>query len=137
MPIPKYNELYPNVLKVLSDGNEYSTRSMDNIIIPTLNLTEEELEERLSSGGKVIKNRLGWARTYLKKAGLIESRKKGYANITEEGLKAFKENPNITEEYLMRYPDFVYFVTGQWPDYIKPPTDEPKGVFTSDKKNES
>ena len=112
MAIPKYNELYPNIMQVLSDENEYSTRKMDDIIIPSLNLTNEEYEERLSSGGRVIKNRLGWARTYLKKAGLIESKKRGYVNITDEGLKAFKKHPNLTEDDLKEYPEFVLFKTG-------------------------
>lgn len=135
MAIPKYNELYPNVLQVLFDGQEYSTRKMDDIIIPTLNLTDEELEERLPSGGRVIKNRLGWSRTYLKKAGLIESKKRGYINITEEGLKAFKENPNITEDDLWKYPEFVYFKTGG--KEVEPkdhPEETSENDFISDKK---
>ena len=134
MAIPKYKELYPNVLEVLSDGKEYSTRKMDDIIIPSLNLTNEELEERLSSGGKVIKNRLGWARTYLKKAGLIESKKRGYVNITEEGMKAFRKNPNLTEEDLWQYPEFVYFKTSG--KEVEPviSTDTPEDKFISDKK---
>ena len=135
MAIPKYKELYPNVLNVLLDGKEYSTRKMDDIIIPTLNLTNEELEERLSSGGKVIKNRLGWARTYLKKAGLIESKKRGYVNITERGLDAFKKHPNITEDDLWEYPEFVYFKTGG--KEVEPtisPDETPEDSFISDKK---
>ena len=137
MAIPKYNELYPNVLKVLSDGKEYSTRKMDDIIIPTLGLTNEELEERLSSGGRVIKNRLGWARTYIKKAELIESRKRGYVNITEEGLKAFKQNPNITENDLMKYPSFIYFISGgEQVEPVFPPENEPvEDLFSNIKRN--
>ena len=135
MAIPKYNELYPNVLEVLSDGKEYSTRDMDNIIIPTLNLTDEEREERLSSGGLVIKNRLGWARTYLKKAGLIESRKKGYANITDEGLNEFRENPNVTESDLMKYESFRKFVFPDDPNGSDiNPSEEGKKVFSSNEK---
>ena len=135
MAIPKYNELYPNVMQVLSDGNEYSTRKMDDIIIPSLNLTNKEYEERLPSGGRVIKNRLGWARTYLKKAGLIESKKRGYVNITDEGLKAFKKHPNLTEEDLWEYPEFVRFKTGS--KEIEPttfPKETPEDNFISDKK---
>ena len=111
MAIPKYNELYPNVLKVLSDGKEYSTSEIDEIISGQLNLTEEERNEMLPSGNqKLIKNRVGWARAYLKKAGLIESRKRGFANITESGLNEYNNNPNLTEDDLMKYPSFVDFV---------------------------
>lgn len=114
MAIPKYNELYPNVLSVLSDGNEYSTKDMDEIIINQLDLTEDEKNEMLPSGNqKVIKNRIGWARSYLKKAGLIASRKRGFVNITDVGLKIYNQNPNVTEDDLMNYPSFVDFVSGK------------------------
>ena len=42
MAIPKYNELYPNVLNVLSDGKEHSIHEIDEIISDQLNLTEED-----------------------------------------------------------------------------------------------
>lgn len=114
MAIPKYNELYPNVLKVLSDEKEHSIHEIDDIISDQLNLTEEERNEMLPSGNqKLIKNRVGWARSYLKKAGLIESKKRGFANITDLGLKEYAENPNLTENDLMKYPSFVEFVTGK------------------------
>lgn len=133
MSIPKYNELYPNVLKVLSDGKEYSTRDMDEIISNQLNLSEEERNKMLPSGNqKLIKNRIGWARTYLKKAGFIESRKRGYVNITDLGLKVFKDNPNVVEDDLMQYSDFVDFVSGK---SIKEPDDvarQPKIIKLDD-----
>lgn len=124
MAIPKYNELYPNVLNVLSDGNEYSTRDMDEIIIDQLNLTEEERNEMLPSGNqKTIKNRIGWARSYLKKAGLIASRKRGFVNITDLGLETYNKKPNITEDDLMEYPSFVDFIAGKSKKEYKPNPD--------------
>lgn len=131
MAIPKYNELYPNVLKVLSDEKEHSIHDIDDIISDELNLTEEERNEMLPSGNqKLIKNRVGWARAYLKKAGLIESRKRGFANITELGLKEYNENPNLTENDLMKYQSFVDFVTGKPKD--ESGTNEPKPLVLDD-----
>ena len=131
MAIPKYNELYPNVLKVLSDEKEHSIHEIDEIISDQLNLTEEERNEMLPSGNqKLIKNRIGWARSYLKKAGLIESRKRGFANITDSGLKEYNENPNLTEDDLMKYPSFVDFVTGKPKDDSD--DDETKPVVLDD-----
>lgn len=63
---------------------------MDELIIGQLNLTDEDLNERLSNG-RLVKSRLGWARTYLKKAGLIESKQKGYYNITPQGLDVIEK----------------------------------------------
>ena len=119
MAIPKYKELYPNVLRILSDEKEHSIHEIDELISDELNLTEEERNEMLPRGNqKLIKNRVGWARSYLKKAGLIESKKRGFANITDLGLKEYDENPNLTENDLMKYPAFVDFVNGKLKDGI-------------------
>lgn len=119
MAIPKYKELYPNVLRILSDEKEHSIHEIDELISDELNLTEEERNEMLPRGNqKLIKNRVGWARSYLKKAGLIESKKRGFANITDLGLKEYNENPNLTENDLMKYPSFVDFVNGKLKDGI-------------------
>ena len=64
----------------------------------------------LPSGGMgVFVNRIGWARTYLKKAGLVDSPKRGYVQITEEGRRVLGADIAITNNYLMRYPSFAEF----------------------------
>ena len=50
MAIPKYTELYPNVLKVLSDGKEHSIHEIKEIILDELNLTEDERNETIQTG---------------------------------------------------------------------------------------
>lgn len=67
MAIPKHDELYDYVIDILADGEEYSVQLMDELIIDQLNLTDEEKNERTPSGQLIIKKRLDWARTYLKK----------------------------------------------------------------------
>jgi restriction system protein len=53
---------------------------------------------------------VGWARTYLKKAGLIESTKRGYFKITERGSKVLEEKPEeINVRFLKRFPEFLEF----------------------------
>lgn len=106
MAIPTTRKLYPIILKVLSDGNEYSNKELDDIIIFYLDLTYNEIEMRLPSGKSVIKNRLELAKRHLKEIGLIESRKRGFVNITERGLVKFSENPNLVGEDLMKYASF-------------------------------
>jgi restriction system protein len=55
---------------------------------------------------------VGWARTYLKKAGLIISPKRGHFKISDRGLELLKKNPpEITAKFLMRYDEFVKFKT--------------------------
>ena len=108
MSIPKYNELFSDVLRVLSDEKEYKTKDLKEIIANQLDLTDDERKQRTRSGqDKVINNRIGWAISSLKKAELVESRKRGYVNITQIGLYEFRKNPNITEDFLWQHPAYV------------------------------
>lgn len=111
MAIPKYNELYDIVLKELSDSKEYRTRDVKSSISNKLNLTEEEKKELLpSKSTTVINSRIGWAITYLKKAELLESKKRGFINITKLGLKMYQDYPHITEELLLKSPSFLNWI---------------------------
>jgi len=112
MPIPKYHELMLPFLKIVSDKKVYFIWEVTHKLSDEFNLTEEEREEMLASGIQtVIRNRTGWARTYLKKAGLLEDQdKQGYFKITEAGLELLKENPGkIDTSVLMRYESFKEF----------------------------
>ena len=110
MAIPKYDELYSDILKCLLDKKEYSTRFIKENVAENLNLTADEKNLLLPSKFQtVIENRIGWAITYLKKAGLIESKKRGYVNITNVGIKEFENNEVITNNILYKYPSFLDF----------------------------
>lgn len=64
MAIPKFDELFNEVLELLSDKKEYRTREVKEIISNNLDLTEEEKLELLPSKQEtIIKNRIGWAIT--------------------------------------------------------------------------
>ena len=72
MPIPKYDELMKPMLETISDGKQYTMKTLERILAQKEKLTDAELQEMLPSGRQTIfKNRVGWAKTYLKKAGLI------------------------------------------------------------------
>ena len=110
MALPKYTELYQPVLSILSDGKVWPIRKVWEKAGELLRISPEEMAMTLPSGGMgVFVNRIGWARTYLKKAGLIDSPKRGFVQITEEGRKALEEGVEITNSYLMRYPSFAEF----------------------------
>ena len=110
MALPKYNELYQPVLSILSDGKVWPIRKVWEKAGELLRISPEEMAMTLPSGGMgVFVNRIGWARTYLKKAGLIDSPKRGFVQITEEGRKALEEGVEIANSYLMRYPSFAEF----------------------------
>lgn len=111
MPIPKFNDLFNDILELLSDKKEYKTRDVKEIISNKLDLTDEERQELIPSGAEpIIKNRIGWSLTSLKKAGYVESKKWGSVNITELGLYEYKNNPNITIEDLMKIPSYQEYM---------------------------
>lgn len=93
MAIPKYNELYRLVLLSLQDGGTHSMKEVRDFIISTLHLTEQDLAETLPSNPKssVFSGRVGWAKTYLLKAQMIDSPQRGHIFITPSG-KALLES---------------------------------------------
>ena len=137
MSIPKYNELYGNILSLFPDQYiEYKTRFVKKTVADQLNLPFEERNELKTSGGEpLIENRVGWALTYLKKAGLLESKKLGYINITEEGLKLYNENPNISDEDLLKIPSYVDFVEERRKNKRKSRAEKSFMSFSSEDKN--
>jgi restriction system protein len=101
------------LLKYLSDVKEHHIRETIDALALQFGLTSEERKELLPSGQQyTFDNRIGWARTYMKKAGLIESTRRGYFKITEKGLKVLDEVPEeINVRFLKKFPEFVEFQT--------------------------
>jgi restriction system protein len=114
MAIPDYQSIMLPLLQLISDGKEHSLRGAIETLGDHFALTAEERRELLPSGQQAtFDNRVGWARTYMKKAGLVESTRRGYFRITERGLEVLRQNPSeINVAYLKRYPEFVAFQTG-------------------------
>lgn len=111
MSIPDYQAIMLPLLRNVKDGKEYSLEDTTNLIIEQFKLTENEKSELLPSGGQtIISNRVGWARTYLKKAALLESPKRGYLRITERGKQLLsKDIPEINVKTLNQYDEFKEF----------------------------
>ena len=113
MPIPKYKEFFNGILDVLSDKKEKKGKDITQQVADIFNISEKDRKELLPSGNQlVIDSRVGWGRTYLKKAGLIESKKRGYFNISQEGLNLLKKGEKITLKTLEKYPSFRDFRYG-------------------------
>lgn len=111
MAIPTYDELMYPVLKVLSDNIEHSGKEISNIIADELNLSEEERNLIYPNNPKkIFKDRIAWARTYLKKAGLIFSPQRATSKITELGLSVIKKAPTKLDlKYLEKFESFRQF----------------------------
>lgn len=111
MSIPSYQELYPILLDSVRDECEYTMREVRDRIAGTLKLTEDEREILIPSGRqRLFDNRVGWAKTYLVKAGLLEQPRRGTIRLTERGLQALKlPQDDLNNNLLKQYPEFNEF----------------------------
>ena len=112
MPIPDYQTCMLPFLEFLSDEKEHSVSETVDQLANRFNLTDEERKEMLPSGQQAIfNNRIGWARTYLGKAGLLEGTRRGYFRITQRGLDVLEKKPEkITKKYLEQFDEFQAFL---------------------------
>lgn len=111
MTIPDFQTIMLPLLDFISDGEEHQFRKSIESLADQFNLTEAERAELLPSGRyPTFDNRVGWASTYMKKAGLIDSPRRGYMKITNRGSSVLKENPlRIDTKFLGRYAEFAAF----------------------------
>lgn len=111
--IPSYEELMLPLLKAIRDEKIHSNEEIEKRLANEFQLTEEEIQEFVSIKNKKRKfyDRLNWAKTYLKKAQLIEGTdKRGEFKITKRGLEVLEEPPLILDaKYLRKYPEFLNF----------------------------
>jgi restriction system protein len=99
------------LLQYLSDNKERRYSETMEYLKEIFQLKEEEYEEEKSSGGKLFYNRIGWAKDYLTRAGLLE-KKTGRFQITSRGLEILKQNPSrIDKKFLMQFKEFVPYVS--------------------------
>lgn len=109
--IPKYNEMYKEVLETIKNQKEYTTKKYREIVANKLNISIEERKKTLESGGNVYNTTLNWTVVYLKKAKLLEATKRGVIKITQRGLDLLATNPEkIDNETLKKYPEFNEFI---------------------------
>jgi len=111
MPIPDYQTLMLPLLRFAADGNDHTTREAVEVLATEFQLTPAERNELLASGQQAIfNNRVGWANSYLKKAGLLESPRRGALRITGRGKQILSDKPSrIDVRFLERFPEFIEF----------------------------
>ena len=109
--VPPYHVLMLPLLKVMSEGKEMTTNQTKDAVAKYLGLTEEALVERLESGTQTtFDNRMGWARTYLFKAGLLDRPRRAIYVISDNGKKLLLNPPTaIDADYLRSYDRFNDF----------------------------
>ena len=111
MAIPDYQTIMRPLLKFVANQKEHSVHEAVKYLANEFNLSDDDRKEMLPSGQQeVFLNRVGWARTYMKKAGLLDSPKRGIFVITERGKKVLASNPSkVDNKLLTHYEEFKEF----------------------------
>jgi len=91
MSIPDFQSLMRPLLELHADNEEHINRDLVNRLAAQFSLSEEERREMLPSGrAKLFDNRVGWAKTYISSAGLIEAPRRSVSKITDLGLQILR-----------------------------------------------
>ena len=111
MPIPDFQTIMLPLLKLSSYGEIHYIHDAVNKLAVQFDLTEEERTKLLPSVQQpIFYNRVGWSRTYLKKAGLLEDPKRGYFQITDRGKEVLEGKPErIDMKFLRQFPEYIKF----------------------------
>jgi restriction system protein len=109
MAIPDFQTVM--LPRLASDGAEHKLRDATHTLEDEFGLSEDERGALLPSRSQtVIHNRVAWASTYMRKAALLESTRRGYFKITSRGLQVLAVKPaKISVADLNKYPEFVEF----------------------------
>lgn len=119
MPIPDFQNLMLPMLQLAADGADHRLSDAIEALAQRFQLSEAERAELLPSGGQArFVNKVGWARTHMGKALLLESPKRGWFRITARGRELLADPPErITVAYLERYPEYRAFRSKGEPEH--------------------
>ena len=131
--VPDFQTLMLPVLRRLAAGGQQASVAVREAVATELRLSAEDLAAMLPSGRQTtFKNRVAWALSYLKQAGLVESPGRGIYQITSRGTEVVGAPPDrIDIPFLMRFPEFVAFRTSTAEDAQPEPAPTKEGAEAS------
>jgi len=109
MAIPDYETIMRPMLEACADGKGHRVRDLAETLAEEFRLTPLERAELLPSGIVKFVSRVGWAKTYLKQAGLVEQPARAMVRITGRGKAALQSTERIDNAYLSRFAEFRAF----------------------------
>lgn len=124
MTVPDFQTLMLPALRVLERSSPSTTVEVRQALATEFSLSEQDLAELLPSGRQTtFANRVAWAYSYLKQAGLIGSPRRGSYEITDRGRAVLTESPTrIDIGFLSRFPEFQAF---RQPNSVEARTESP------------
>jgi restriction system protein len=112
MAIPDFQAIMLPFMQILSDQQLWMIKDLTERLAGHFSLTAEERHQLLPSGQQAIfTNRVAWAKSHLKNAGLILNPSRGKVTISETGLQTLQQNPvAINCKYLKQFPSYLKFI---------------------------
>ena len=109
MAVPDFQSLMLPVLSALKDGEDTVVRKVRDRVVSAEGLNDKDLGEMLPSGRQsTFANRVGWALSYLLRAGLVERVQRGVYRVTDEGKRVMTDPPDRVDiKYLRGFSAFV------------------------------
>ena len=113
MPIPDFQSIMLPLLKDL-EAEERNGRDTQAALGSHFGLNADELAQRIPSGTAFLfANRIGWAKTHLKAACLIEAPSRSVYRLTARGRELLATSPTFVNlSVLRRYPEYNTFRSG-------------------------
>ena len=120
MPVPTHQEFMRPLLELRGDGAERSIRDVYVQLADRFGLSQADRDVLIPSGTQqLLHNRIGWAKTYLLKAGLLQSPRRAVVQITHRGRHAITSGQQIDVRFLRQFSEFIEFVTSsQEPEQV-------------------
>lgn len=96
MAVPTFDEFFLPLLQLLNEQGPLRFADTKTMLAERMGISEEDQRELLPSGKqRRYDNRVGWARTYLSKAGLIRNVTRGVYETTDVGRKLLASKPTF------------------------------------------
>jgi len=115
--IPDFQAVMLPLLEAISDGQDHLVRDVTRLIADKYGLSEDERRQMLPSGQtSIITNRVGWAKTHMKMAGLLENQVRGYIRLSPVGRDVLAKKPgHIDLKFLRQFPAYCEFAKKSQP----------------------
>ncbi len=116
--VPDFQSLMLPLLKLLRDKQIHKSSELVSQIADQFNLSEEDRNEMLPSGTQLkLTNRVHWAISHMKHAGLLENTSRGSCRITDAGLDVLARSPELINLKYLR----MFQVFKDWEDAFRQP----------------
>ncbi len=110
MAVPDYQTYMTPMLQLLSSGESRHINEIADLLAQHFRLSEVDLRDMVPSGKKSRHyDRVGWAATYLKQAGLLTKPARGWYALSERGFDVVHSGDSVNAAYLWRFPEFAEF----------------------------